>query len=50
MKVYQLIYTNVKHSLSDNELGLSSQKGLRVYSCSQGITKENIGEIIKILV
>ena len=47
MKVYQLIYTNVKHSLSDNELGLSSQEGLRVYSCSQGITKENIGEIIK---
>lgn len=47
MKVYQLIYTSVQHSLSDSELGLSNQPGLRVYSCSQGITKENIGEIVK---
>lgn len=47
MKVYQLIYTSVQHSLSDNLLGLTNQPGLRVYSCSQGITKENIGEIVK---
>lgn len=47
MKVYQLIYTSVQHSLSDSVLGLSNQPGLRVYSCSQGITKENIGEIVK---
>ena len=47
MKVYQLIYTSVQHSLSDGSLGLSNQPGLRVYSCSQGITKENIGEIVK---
>lgn len=47
MRVYQLIYTSVQHSLSDNSLGLANQPGLRVYSCTQGITKENIGEIIK---
>ena len=47
MKVYQLIYTSVQHSLSDNVLDLTNQSGLRVYSCSQGITKDNIGEILK---
>lgn len=47
MKIYQLIYTSVAHSLSDSELGLENQPGLRVWSCSQGITKDNITEIIK---
>lgn len=47
MKTYQLIYTSVQHSLSDSSLGLSNQSGLRVYSCSQGVTEENINEIIK---
>lgn len=47
MKTYQLIYTSVQHSLSDGSLGLSNQSGLRVYSCSQGVTEENIKEIIK---
>ena len=47
MKTYQLIYTSVQHSLSDSSLGLSNQSGLRVYSCSQGVTEENIREIIK---
>ena len=47
MKTYQLIYTSVQHSLSDSSLGLSNQSGLRVYSCSQGVTEENINEIIR---
>ena len=45
MKIYQLIYTSVKHSLSDSSKGLSNQSGLRVYSCSEGVTRENIQEI-----
>lgn len=47
MKIYQLIYTSVQHSLSDTELGLENQPGMRVWSCSQGITRDNISEIIK---
>lgn len=47
MKVYQLIYTAVQHSLSDNELGLVNQSGLRVFSCTQGLTKQNVDEIIR---
>ena len=47
MKVYQLIYTSVQHSLSDPELGLVNQSGLRVFSCTQGLTKKNIDEIIR---
>lgn len=47
MKVYQLIYTSVQHGLSDPELGLVNQSGLRVFSCTQGITKQNIDEIIR---
>ena len=47
MKVYQLIYTSVQHSLSDQELGLENQPGMRVWSCSQGITQNNIAEVIK---
>lgn len=47
MKVYQMIYTSVKHSLSDSALGLSNQSGLRVYSCTQGITRDNINELIR---
>ena len=48
MKVYQVIYTSVQHSLSDTELGLSNQGGLRVYSCSQGLSRENLDEIIRV--
>lgn len=47
MKVYQLIYTSVLHSLSDPELGLVNQSGLRVFSCTQGLTKQNVDEIIR---
>lgn len=47
MKIYQLIYTSVKHSLSDSSKGLSNQSGLRVYSCSEGVTRENIQEITR---
>ena len=47
LKVYQLIYTSVQHSLSDQELGLENQSGMRVWSCSQGLTQNNISEVIK---
>lgn len=47
MKVYQLIYTSVQHSLSDPDLGLVNQSGLRVFSCTQGLTKQNIDELIR---
>lgn len=47
MKVYQLIYTSVLHSLSDPELGLTNQSGLRVFSCTQGLTKQNVEETIR---
>lgn len=49
MKAYQLIYTSVEHSLADPDLGLVNQPGQRVYSCSQGITNENISEIMRFL-
>jgi len=47
MKIYQLIYTAVKHSLSDATLELTNQPGYRVYSCTQGLTKDEINEIIR---
>ena len=47
MKIYQLIYTAVKHSLSDPELQLTNQAGYRVYSCTQGLTADEINEIIR---
>ncbi|MCC8161483.1 MAG: hypothetical protein LIO53_09320 [Oscillospiraceae bacterium] len=47
MKVYQLIYTSVQHSLSDPDIGLANQSGLRVFSCTQGLTKQNVDEIIR---
>ncbi len=47
MKVYQMIYTSVQHSLSDPELGLSNQAGLRVYSCSQGLEREDLDEVAR---
>ena len=47
MKVYQMIYTSVKHSIAVPELGLSNQSGMRVWSCSQGLTRENISELIR---
>jgi len=45
MKVYQLIYTCAKHGLSDSELGVKNEPGLGVYSCSQGLSRDNINEI-----
>ncbi len=45
MKIYQLIYTFASHSLSDSELGLKNRAGLGVYSCSQGLSADNINEI-----
>ena len=47
MKVYQMIYTSARHSLADPELGLINSPGQRVYSCSQGLTKENVAELIR---
>ena len=47
MKVYQMIYTSVKNSLADPELGLSNVPGTRVYSCSQGLTRDNIAELMR---
>lgn len=47
MKLYQLIYTSVKHSLTDEALGLVNESGYRVYSCSQELTKEDINEIMR---
>ena len=46
MKAYQMIYTSVRHSLQDPELGLVNQPGQRVYSCSQGLSRENISELM----
>lgn len=45
MKVYQLIYTSVRYSLSDPELRLENKPGYRVYSCTQGLTAEEVDEI-----
>lgn len=42
-----MIYTSVKHSIAEPELGLSNQSGMRVYSCSQGLTREDISELIR---
>lgn len=47
MKVFQMIYTSVLHSLSDSELGLTNQAGLRVYSCSQGLEREDLDEVAR---
>ena len=47
MKAYQMIYTSVEHSIADPDLGLTNQPGQRVYSCSQGLTRENIAELVK---
>lgn len=46
MEVYQLIYTAVRYSLSDSSLNLENGPGYKVYSCSQGLTKEEIDEIV----
>ncbi len=46
MKVYQLIYTSVRYSLSDSSLNLENGAGYKVFSCSQGLTKEEINEIV----
>lgn len=47
MKVYQMIYTSVQHCLADPDLGLVNAPGHRVYSCSQGLTRENIAELTR---
>ncbi len=47
MKIQQLIYTSVKYALSDSEKGLANRPGYRVYSCSEGLSREDIQEIIK---
>lgn len=47
MKVYQMIYTSVQHCLADPELGLANVPGHRVYSCSQGLTREDIAELTR---
>lgn len=46
MKIYQLIYTSVRYSLSDSSLNLENSSGYKVFSCSQGLTKEEIDEIV----
>ena len=45
MKVYQLIYTSVRYCLSDPELRLENKPGYRVYSCTQGLTANEIEEV-----
>ncbi len=47
MKVYQMIYTSVENCLADPELGLSNVPGTRVYSCSQGLSRENLAELMR---
>ena len=47
MEVYQVIYTSVTSSLADESLGLVNGPGLKVYSCSQGLTKQNLDKIAK---
>lgn len=47
MKIYQLIYTAVKHSLTDTALELVNQPGYRVYSCTQGLSKDDINEVMR---
>ncbi len=47
MKVYQMIYTSVENCLSAPEIGLVNAPGQRVYSCSQGLTRENIAELMR---
>ncbi len=47
MKVYQMIYTSVENCLSAPELGLVNAPGQRVYSCSQGLTRDNIAELMR---
>lgn len=47
MKVYQIIYTSVLHSLSDPQLGLTNQSGMRIYSCSQGLERADLDEITR---
>ena len=47
MKVYQMIYTSVENCLAAPELGLMNAPGQRVYSCSQGLTRENIAELMR---
>lgn len=46
MKVYQLIYTSVRYCLSDPELKLENKPGYRVYSCTQGLTAEELEETV----
>ncbi len=46
MKVYQLIYTATRYSLSDPLLNLENRPGYKVFSCTQGLTKEEIDEIV----
>lgn len=47
MDVYQVIYTSVQHSLSEPGLGLTNRPGLKVYSCSEGLSRENLDEVIR---
>ena len=47
MKVYQMIYTSVENCLAAPEIGLTNMPGLRVYSCSQGLTQNNIAELMR---
>lgn len=47
MKIAQLIYTSVKYSLSDSEIGLFNEPGYRVYSCTQGLSADEINEIVR---
>ncbi len=47
MEVYQVIYTSCQNGLVDSALGLTSKPGHKIYSCSQGLTRENLDEIIR---
>ncbi len=47
MEVYQVIYTSCQNGLIDSALGLTSKPGYKIYSCSEGLTRENLDEIIR---
>lgn len=47
MEVYQVIYTSCENSLIEPSLGLTQRPGHKIYSCSEGLSRENLDEIIR---
>lgn len=42
-----MIYTSVQYSLSDAEMGLLNQSGYNVYSCTQGMSRQDLQELVR---